>query len=225
MTRVVRVAAVIAMVATMMLAARDASAQLRARPLVPDAPRFAVRLYGDGGLDRFAAKRSFNAIFSTDSGPVFGGGVELVLRSAWFVRAGAWRFRDVGERAVRLENRTFRLGIPLTVTIVPVEVTAGYRLPLGRMKRIVPYVGGGVSSHSYKETSEFAEAGENVDERFTGYQLLGGVEYRLHRLFGLAGEVQWTTVPDALGAGGLSAAFDESDLGGVIVRMRVLFGR
>jgi hypothetical protein len=82
-----------------------------------------------------------------------------------------------------------------------------------------------VSSHGYEETSSFAEGSENVSERFTGYQLLGGLEYRLHRLFGVAGEVQYTAVPDALGAGGLSAEFNEDDLGGVIVRARVLFGR
>ena len=66
---------------------------------------------------------------------------------------------------------------------------------------------------------------ENVSERFTGYQIMGGAEYRLHRMFAVAGEVQYTTVPDALGLGGLSEEFDETDLGGVILRARVLFGR
>ena len=148
-----------------------------------------------------------------------------MLRSGWFFRVGAWRFKEAGERAVRLDNQTYKLGIPLTVTIVPVEVTGGYRFPLRPRGRFVSYVGGGVSSHSYEETSSFAEGSENVSERFTGYQVLGGLEYRLHRLFGVAGEVQYTTVPDALGAGGLSAEFNEKDLGGVILRARVLFGR
>ena len=204
--------------------ATPANAQPRRAPIPADPPAFAVRLFGDGGVDRFAASRSFNAIFGEDTGPVYGGGAEVVLRSGWFVRAGAWRFRQRGERAVRLENQTFRLGIPLTVTLLPVEVSAGYRFA-GRARRVIPYVGGGVSSHSYKETSEFAEGDENVEERFTGYQVLGGVEFRVHRVFGVAGEIQYTTVPDALGAGGLSAEFDEKDLGGVIVRARLLFGR
>jgi hypothetical protein len=203
----------------------ELAAQTRPRPVAPDPPAFSVRLFGDAGIDTLAAGRSFNAILGEDRGPIYGGGAEVVLQSNWFVRVAAWRFKEVGERAVRLENQTFHLGIPLTVTIVPVEVSAGYRFPLGRRKLLVPYAGGGVSSHSYKETSTFAEANENLSERFTGYQLLGGVEYRLHRLFGIAGEVQWTTVPDALGAGGLSAEFDETDLGGLVVRARVLFGR
>ena len=207
--------------------AGPAHAQVRPqpRPIVPDPPAFSVRLFGDAGLDRLAAAKSFNAVFGKDNGPVFGGGAEAVLRQGWFVRFNMWRFKEEGERAVRVENQTFRLGIPLTVTITPVELNAGYRFPLGRRRVLIPYVGGGVSSHGYKETSAFSVGDENVNERFTGYQALGGVEYRFHRAVGFAGEVQFTTVPDALGAGGISAEFNETDLGGLIVRGRLLFGR
>ena len=194
-------------------------------PVAPDPPAFSVRVFGEAGVDQLSAARSFNAIFGKDSGPVYGGGAEVVLRQGWFVRVNMWRFKEVGQRAIRLENQTFRLDIPLTVTMTPIEVSAGYRFPFGRRRLLVPYVGGGVSSHAYKETSSFAVGEENVDERFTGYQVLGGVEYRLLRSLGVAGEVQYTSVPDALGAGGLSAEFDENNLGGLIVRVRVLFGR
>jgi opacity protein-like surface antigen len=223
---------VMPLVAALTLMSVDAVAQARPQPRPPSTPAiaapppaFAVRVFGEAGVDRFAAGRSFNAVFGTYSGPVYGGGGELVINGRWFVRAGLWRFHDVGERAVRLENQTFHLGIPLTVTILPVEVAAGIRFPVGRARTLIPYVGGGFGSHRYKETSPFSTGEENVDERFTGYQVLGGVEYRLHRVIGIAGEVQYTTVPDAIGAGGLSAEFGENDLGGVIVRVRVLFGR
>lgn len=207
-------------------AALELTAQtLRPGPASADAPAFSVRLFGDAGVNRVAAPRSFNAIFGQASGPVFGGGAELVVASNWFVRVGAWRFREQGQRVVRLDNQTFRLGIPLAVSITPVEVSAGYRFPVGRGQRLMAYAGGGVSSHQYKETSTFADRDENMNERFTGYHALAGVEYRLHRVVGVAGELQYTTVPDALGAGGLSAEFSEDDLGGVIVRARVLFGR
>lgn len=205
--------------------AAPASAQTGRAPGPPERPAVSVRLFGDGGIDRFAASRSFNAIFGENTGPVYGGGAEVALRAGWFLRAGVWRFRQRGERAVRLDNQTFKLGIPLTVTLMPVEVSAGYRFAGRGRTRLIPYVGAGVSSHSYKETSEFAEGDENVDERFTGYQVLGGVEARVHRLFGVAGEIQYTAVPDAIGAGGLSAEFGEKDLGGLIVRARLLFGR
>jgi opacity protein-like surface antigen len=187
-----------------------------------------VRLFGDGGIDRLTASRGFNAVLGKDSAPVFGGGVEIVsdaARAGWFVRVGAWRLKEKGERAVRLENQTFRLGIPLTVTITPVEASAGYRFPLSRKKTWAPYVGAGISSHGYKETSEFAEADENFDKWFTGYQVFGGLEYRLGRQLGVAGEVQYTAVPNAIGAGGMSAEFSEDDLGGIIFRARVLGSR
>ena len=220
-------------IAALLLSAANLAGQTRPQPRTPPrpavppppAPTFAVRVFADGGLDKFAASRSFNAIFGKDSGPIYGGGGEVVLYGRWFARVGFWRYNDEGERVVRLENQTFRLGIPLTVTILPIEVNGGYRLPLGRRRTFVPYIGGGISSHSYKETSSFSTGEENVNERFTGYQILGGVEYRLHRIVGIAGEVQYTTVPDAIGAGGLSAEFGENDLGGVVVRARMLFGR
>lgn len=226
----VRIAPIIAAV---LLSVVNVSAQARPQPRPPSRPgvppppppTLAVRLFADGGMNKFAAGRSFNAIFGKDSGPVYGGGGEVVFRGRWFARVDLWRFKDEGERAVRLENQTFPLGIPLTVTIMPIEVDAGFRMPLGRRRALISYLGAGVSSHSYKETSSFSTGEENVNERYTGYQVLGGVEYRLHRVVGIAGEIQYTTVPDAIGAGGLSAEFNENDLGGVIVRARVLFGR
>lgn len=186
-------------------------------------PAISIRGFADVGYETFQATRTFNAIFQEDAGTVFGGGGEVVFGPGIFARVSASRYENTGERALRLENETFRLGIPLTVTIVPIEVSGGYRFRL--MPSIVPYVGGGVSSHSYRETSDFAEGTENVDERFTGYQFLGGVEYRLTRWIAAAGEVQYTTVPDAIGGGGLSAEFNETNLGGTTIRFRVIVGR
>ncbi|HEX4915215.1 MAG TPA: hypothetical protein VFV51_14720, partial [Vicinamibacterales bacterium] len=71
----------------------------------------------------------------------------------------------------------------------------------------------------------FATDDENVDERFNGFHLLGGAEYRVSRIVALAGEATWTTVPDALGEGGVSDAFDETDLGGISFRLKVIIGR
>jgi hypothetical protein len=38
-------------------------------------------------------------------------------------------------------------------------------------------------------------------------------------------EVEYATVPNALGASGASAAFNKRDLGGVQVRIKILAGR
>jgi hypothetical protein len=87
-------------------------------------------------------------------------------------------------------------------------------------------VGGGIGWHRYRETSEFATDAENVSETFTGYHALGGVVYRLGKLFGVAGEGQWSSVPNALGdtANSASAAFGESDLGGFTARVKFIVG-
>lgn len=119
----------------------------------------------------------------------------------------------------------FNLGIPTTITVTPVEGTGGYRFDFG--SRVIPYGGAGVGWHRYGETSQFADAAENVDERFTGYHLVGGAEFRLARWIGAAAEAQWATVRDALGAdpNSVSHEFDESDLGGVTFRLKVVVGR
>ena len=206
-----------ALVVFMTVWAVPAAAQTGAIP----PPAFTVRVFGDAGFERFTATRSFTAILGQDGGTVFGGGGEVVF-GPWFARVNASRFRERGERAIRLENQTFHLGIPLTVTIVPIEVNGGYRFR--RHSKLILYAGAGASTHSYKETSTFADSNENVNERFTGYQVLGGVEYRIGNWLGVAGEIQYTAVPDAIGAGGLSQEFGEKDLGGTVFRARFLFG-
>ena len=184
-----------------------------------------VRGFADVGSTTFTANESFEAILGKGGGMVFGGGGEIVLPQRIFVGVRASRFRETGERVFMFEDEVFRLGIPVTLTITPVELTGGYRFDFGQ--RLVPFAGGGVGWHRYQETSEFATDEENVDERHTGYHLLGGVELRLARWLGLAGEAQWTTVRDALGTdpNGVSAHFGESDLGGTTVRVRIVLGR
>ena len=45
------------------------------------------------------------------------------------------------------------------------------------------------------------------------------------RWLGVAGEASWSTVPDAIGDSGVSAAFDETDLGGTTFRVKITIGR
>ena len=87
-----------------------------------------------------------------------------------------------------INNQNFGLGITLTATITPLEVAGGYRFKLPGSPRLVPYVGAGVGSYGYNETSEFSDASENVDTRHTGYLAVGGAEFRLHRWIGVSVE-------------------------------------
>jgi opacity protein-like surface antigen len=90
---------------------------------------------------------------------------------------------------------------------------------------VKPYLGGGMGVVQYKETSRFAASGENVEDSFTSYHALGGIEFPLWKWVGAAAEVNYRWVKDALGTGGLSKEFGEDDLGGPSFRFKVTVGR
>jgi hypothetical protein len=207
--------AVFVVVLLVTLDARQASAQ-----------GFGFRGFGDVGGTRFTASQSFDAVLGTHSGFEFGGGVEGVFPSGVFVNLRASRFQKDGTRVFVLNDEVFDLGIPTTVRVTPVQVTGGYRFKVGR-RTIVPYLGAGAGWFRYSETSEFADAGEDVSDTFTGYHFLGGAEWRMSRTIGIAGEAEWSVVPDALGQNpsGVSAVFNENDLGGVTFRVKIVVGR
>jgi opacity protein-like surface antigen len=192
-------------------------------PARAQAQEFMIRGFGDVGATTFTAEQSFNAILGSKGGPVFGGGVEAVERHI-FLNVRASRFRKTGQRVFLFEGEQFDLGIPTRITVTPVELTGGYRFPF--WTRVVPYAGAGVGWHHFRETSEFAADDENVDDRFTGYHILGGAEVGLWRWLALGGELQWATVPDAIGSdpNSVSHEFNESDLGGVTVRFKLIVG-
>ncbi len=185
-----------------------------------------IRGFADVGSTTFAATDSFETILGSASGLVFGGGVEGMLPKNIFVNLRASRFSKTGERVfVTDSGERFGLGVPTTITVTPIELTGGYRVDRGW--RVVPYGGGGFGRHRYEESSDFAEGEENVEESFTGYHILGGAEFRVSPWIGAAGELQWSTVPDALGQdpNGVANHFDESDLGGLTVRVKLVIGR
>jgi opacity protein-like surface antigen len=184
----------------------------------------AIRGFGDVGVTAFTAEQSFSAILGSRSGAVFGGGVEVVLPQRVFVSLRASRFSKTGERVFISDGERFGLGIPTTIALTPVQITGGYRFP--GLGRLTPYAGAGPGWYGYSETSEFAGEDEDVDERFAGFHVLGGAEVQLARWLSLGGELQWATVPDAIGSDPNSVAreFSETNLGGTTVRVRFVVG-
>ena len=173
----------------------------------------------------FAAADTFDAVFGKTAFPFVGGGVQVVVKDSFFAELTASRFRQTGERAYLSGGRAFQLGIPLTATITPFEITGGYRFRLRQLPRVRPYAAAGFGSYGYKETSTFAEAGEDVDTTHSGYVVNGGAEFRLHRWVGVAVDVQYSHVPGILGTGGVSQQAGETDLGGVAGRFKLVVGR
>ena len=191
----------------------------------PSAPRPALdtglRGFGDVSYHFFTAQDTFKAVLGQTGFPFFGGGAEYRLGSGLFVQAAARYFKKTGERVVVLDDEVFPLGIEDEVTVAPIEFAAGWRF---RSRGAIPYVGGGVGIYRFKETFEFANPLEEVDEQFTSYHVLAGAEFRTRGWIAGAVEVQYTMVPDSL-AGALANIYDEHDLGGFDMRFKIVIGR
>jgi hypothetical protein len=195
-----------------------------------------IAVFGYGGVLNLAATQSFDAILGESSGPVVGGGGQVAilkgpLRNVFF-QVDASQFEETGERVFVSGGEVFKLGIPQTLTLRPLEFTAGYRYEVVRRGAdgrphaapFVPYAGGGVGIVQFEEHSDFAVTGEDVDERFTSYHVLGGLDVPVWGGLGVGVEAHYRWVPDGLGTGGVSREFNETNLGGATFRVKVGFG-
>jgi hypothetical protein len=196
------------------------------RPSMPATRRGPPRpspWYGFGtlGYGRFTASKSVDAVTGSANGLWYGGGVRYQHRSGFFVEGAVERYQKTGERVFVFEDTVFPLGIENRVEITPLVGTAGYAFRIGRLR---PYVGAGGGAYLYRETSDFADDADNVRETHPAYRGVAGVQWPVGTGIAAAVEVVYTTVPDAL-TGGAAAAFNETDLGGVQVRGRLVFGR
>jgi hypothetical protein len=178
------------------------------------------RAFGQAAYGQFLAKETFAAVLGQAEGLWWGGGAAYIFPNGTYIEGSLERFRAIGERVFVFEDHVFPLGLSDTVTVMPLTVTLGYRRGQGAL---TPYIGVGIGRYFFKEESELAEPSENVSESFTGYHGLVGLEWR-SGLFGTAVEAQYAHVPDALD-GGLATAFDEHNLGGMNVRVKVFVGR
>lgn len=196
-----------------------------ARPARPPRARMPPSLRGVIGVmyDKQTAADSFAAVTGEDTSVAYGAGVQGVnLWRGLFAEAFVERTSLDGERVFVANNEVFRLGIPLEITMTPIDVVGGWRATTGRFST---YGAAGVSRLTYKETSKFADADENVDEHYTGWVVLGGAEVGLARWVHVRGEVRYRRFEDALGAGGASAAFGETRLGGLGAALKIAIGR
>ena len=195
------------------------TAQPQQRGPSPDQP-LSVRVFAEAGMQTFVADDSFEAITGNATGAIVGGGGEVLARR-WFVRVGVSRYHAAGERVFLFEDEIFRLGIPLTVTVTPIEASGGHHFR--QVWRLVPYVGAGMGSYRYTETSVLAEAENDEDRRHWSAHVLAGAEFVVWGRLSGAAEFQYTRVAAGLGDDGVSDVFDERDLGGFAGRAKLVF--
>lgn len=191
----------------------------------PPAPvRFGIRGYLVFGASTLEAQETFEAVAGTHTRSIVGGGAQVtrIWKDVFADVAGSQLSLD-GERVFVDNRRVFKLGIPLEVTMRPVDLAAGWRFRIMR-GRVLPYGGAGMSYVQYKETSDFADGSENVSESSVGPLVLGGVEVRVWRWIAAGGEFRWRRLRGILGERGASAEFGEDDVGGVNAGVRISIG-
>lgn len=176
-----------------------------------------------GSFDRMAmtASQSFDAMFGSSSLTGFGAGAEVLdLWKGVFARI-TFGFHSSGEGSrviVSEDGEVIDMGIPFEVSVNDFSFGGGWRQAINA--RLVAYGGAGFTRASYSQTSDGVE---DDSSSFVGQNIFGGVEFGLGKLLIVGGEVEWRTLPDALGQLPLtvSQAFNETNLGGTTLRVLV----
>lgn len=190
--------------------------------------KLGIRVYGLFDFTTLTASKSYNAVLGSSHVKAFGGGADIV--DVWkhaFVRVTVTHAAEKGERVFVDNGQIFSLHIPITITWTPIELGGGWRFRPGysASSSITPYVGGAFVALGYKETSDFAQPGDDVSTYLAGAEGFAGVEFGLMKRLAVSGEAQYRTIPNALMAGGVSNDFNEKDAGGFTARILVAFRR
>lgn len=186
-----------------------------------------LRGFGNIGAGAFLARQSFDAVLGNAPilghlrGPWFGGGAQFQSPSGMFFEGGISFFRQTGQRVFVDGDTVFELGVPDTLTIMPVTATVGYRF---KGRSAAPFIGGGMGQYLFSETTPFDESSDRSWQRANSLHMLGGVEFHVTRGLSVAMQGQYTRTPHAL-KGALGTVLGESDLGGMQFAAKVLIGR
>jgi opacity protein-like surface antigen len=181
----------------------------------------AIRGYFIAGSTWFAAADSFDAVAGKSRTSNIGGGVAVTFWRRAFVDVALSRVALDGQRVFVDQGTIYELNIPLQVTMIPFDVTAGWRAS----GRISPYGAVGLSQIAYHERSDFAGAGEDVDSSGTGWVAMAGADVALSRLLHAGGEFRYRGVDGALGETGVSEVSNERSIGGFSASIRISIGR
>jgi hypothetical protein len=166
-----------------------------------------------------SASQSFETVMGTSSLTAGGIGVDIVdLWRGAFVRAGLSRMGAHGSRVFLIDEDVISSNVPVAVRIRTLELGAGWRQRLPKRPAYTVYGGADLLRVGYTEVSEVATEEENAAEEFWGSAFFGGVEAQVWKRMIVGGEVQWRSVPNAIGTSGVSADFNETNLGGFVLR-------
>jgi hypothetical protein len=189
-------------------------------------PRVPIDFRAYAHLDEvwMQASQSFDAVLGTSSLTAGGVGVDVVnLWRGVFARAGISRMGGHGSRVFVIEDDVVESNVPVAVRMPVFELGAGWRYALPKRPAYTVYGGVDLLRVRYTEVSDFATDEENAPESFWGSAIFGGLEIQPWKRLIVGGEVQFRSIPDAIGTGGVSADFNETNLGGFVIRGLVGF--
>jgi hypothetical protein len=110
------------------------------------------------------AADTFEAVTGSSTLTATGGGGDVRFWKGLFGRFAVSKMDAEGTRGFVVQNRFISNGIPLEVEMTPIEIGAGWRQPFSPSRRLVAYGGGGLLRMLYRQTSEFANPGEDFDD-------------------------------------------------------------
>lgn len=170
------------------------------------------------------ARRSASALFGSAGGLTYGGGVRLGMGERLFLRAGAGYFQKTGERVFVADSTSdvFPLGHPLTLRLLSFHLTVGYRLP--QKRSLTPYVGLGGGLVGYEERSTVGGLEDVESQTEASGRAVVGIEVG-RGSFRFATEVAYSVIPNAVGLGGVSQVYGETDIGGLSVVGKIILSR
>lgn len=164
------------------------------------------------------------AIFEKTGGLGIGAGLFFDHGSRFRFSIEGRRLTRDGERAFAADRTSpaFRLGHPLQFRMTQGIGSAAYRF--GKFGPVAPYVAVGAGVASWKEQSTIAGLVENASGTSALFEARLGFERGQGSVrLGVEGGI--TFVPNAVGIGGVSAIYEEKDLGGIFVVARIGFSR
>jgi opacity protein-like surface antigen len=179
-----------------------------------------LRAMGAVQLTAMDSSATFDTLIGSSNLPGFGGAVDVLnLFSKVFVRFGVSEDSEDGFRAIVLDDgMVYSTGVPLTLRVRTVELAAGWRQYPTRNQKFAWYLGAGIAFSEISSESPFAQPGDNDSDSGSGPLVFAGFDYRIWKALIGGLEVQYRSIEDVIGAGGISEAYGESSLGGATIR-------
>lgn len=177
-----------------------------------------------GYFDMTSASRSLKAVVDSSSFTTFGVEAGYGLRRGLYAAAGgSFSPEKKGQRVFLASSAgpPFKLGLPLALKRNLAYLNVGWRFL--QKKRLVPHAGIGAEFVSFNEESVVAGESFSQSQTKTGFRGLVGIEFKVTSRVRVGVEAIGSTVPNAIGVGGVSKIYGEDDIGGSAVLGKVMF--